>query len=78
VADISHVLGIALSGRGRGMKDERTDLMGTLTIIFRKVKMKPIKGNSRPKCTRDVERVLAAVDVFGDNSKLWILYSLMC
>jgi len=69
VVDISHVLSTALTGRGRGMKDESTDLMGTLTTIFRTLKMKQMTGNLRSKTTRDVERVLAAVEVFGDNSK---------
>lgn len=70
--DISQALGPSLGGSGRGMKDERSDVQDTITAVFRKVKKQ--RADSQPGMlgdvrSRDVERILHAVDIFGDNSK---------
>jgi len=74
VVDISPVLNVALNGDGpRGMKDTRSDIIGTLKSVFRKIKLKRAAGDnstsSSSKLKRDVERVLQIVDTFGDVSK---------
>ena len=70
VIDMSPVLNVALNGSGRGMKDIRNDITGTLRTIFRKLKLKRVAGASEPKVSsRDVERVLNAVETFSDTSK---------
>jgi chromosome transmission fidelity protein 18 len=68
VIDISHALSSAVSGSGRGMKDERSDISGTISTVFRKLK----KGSPpqavqsvNPDGRGDVERVLGAVEVGG-------------
>jgi chromosome transmission fidelity protein 18 len=58
LVDITSALSTALGGNGVGMKDERSDMKGTLIAIFRKLKSK-IKMSK----TRDVERILDAVEV---------------
>ncbi len=69
VVDIAPVLNIALNGNGRGMKDLRSDMTGTLRTIFRKLKQKKILGSKGSISTRDVERVLNVVETFSDSSK---------
>ncbi len=70
VVDISQVLDVALNGSGRGMKDIRSDMAGTLRTIFRKLKLKKIAGSPQKiSSSRDVERVLEVVDRFSDPSK---------
>ena len=66
--DISHALSSAVSGSARGMKDERSDISGTISTVFRKLK----KGSPpqavqsvNPDGRGDVERVLGAVEVGG-------------
>jgi chromosome transmission fidelity protein 18 len=67
--DISQALTSALGGGG--MKDDRSDVAGTITNIFRKVKQKGLggimigKGEDRASVTR----VLDSVEAFGDNSQ---------
>ncbi|GFH61721.1 hypothetical protein CTEN210_18197 [Chaetoceros tenuissimus] len=63
LVDITAALSNALGGNGLGLKDQRSDMGGTLMKIFKK-----FKGKS--KSSRDVERILQAADVFGDNSKI--------
>eukprot|EP00550_Attheya_septentrionalis_P001585 CAMPEP_0198293954 /NCGR_PEP_ID=MMETSP1449-20131203/19724_1 /TAXON_ID=420275 /ORGANISM="Attheya septentrionalis, Strain CCMP2084" /LENGTH=1067 /DNA_ID=CAMNT_0043993725 /DNA_START=108 /DNA_END=3311 /DNA_ORIENTATION=- len=72
VIDISHALSSAVSGSARGMKDERSDISGTISTVFRKLK----KGSPpqavqavNPDGRGDVERVLGAVESFGENTK---------
>ena len=59
--DITSALSLALGGNGRGLKDARGDLSGTLMAIFRKLKART-NSNSSVR-NRDVERVLEAVEV---------------
>lgn len=58
LVDITSALSTALGGNGVGMKDERSDMKGTLMAIFRK-----LKSRIKMSKTRDVERVLDAVEV---------------
>jgi len=72
VVDISQSLSMSFGGSGRGMKDERSDVADTISAIFRKVKKTPqadTQGGAAVPRKRDVERILQAVDCFGDNSK---------
>lgn len=72
VVDISQALSMSLGGSGRGMKDERSDVADTISAIFRKLKKTPqadTQGGAAVPRKRDVERILQAVDCFGDNSK---------
>ncbi len=59
LVDISSALSTALNGAG--LKDERSDMSGTLMTIFRKLKSKI--GNDGSGCRRGVERILGSVEV---------------
>ena len=61
LVDITSALNMALGKNGNGLKDERGDMAGTLTAIFRKLKSKTM-GNTTMR-RRDVDRILAAVEV---------------
>jgi chromosome transmission fidelity protein 18 len=67
--DISQALTSALGGEG--MKDDRSDVAGTITNIFRKRKQKSLGGimigNGEDRAS--VTRVLDSVEAFGDNSQ---------
>ena len=73
VVDISQALSASLGGGGRGMKDERSDVADTITAVFRKLKKPHVgaeaQGGVAGSRKRDVQRILQAVDCFGDNSK---------
>ena len=73
VVDISQALTASLGGGGRGMKDERSDVADTITAVFRKLKKSHVTTDAQDGGAntrkRDVERILQAVDCFGDNSK---------
>lgn len=75
MVDISQALSTALGGNGRGMKDERSDVSGTISTVFRKSKKQKIisksssAGKSNDNFRSDVDCVLQAVECFGDNSK---------
>ena len=73
VVDISQALTASLGGGGRGMKDERSDVADTITAVFRKLKKSHVTTDAQDDAAntrkRDVERILQAVDCFGDNSK---------
>ena len=62
LVDITSALSTALGGNGGGMKDKRSDMAGTLMSIFRK-----IKAGAKIGKTRDVERVLNAVEVSSSD-----------
>jgi chromosome transmission fidelity protein 18 len=67
--DISQALTSALGGGG--MKDDRSDVAGTITNIFRKQKQKGLGGimigNGEDRAS--VARVLDSVEAFGENSQ---------
>ena len=73
VVDISQALTASLGGGGRGMKDERSDVADTISAVFRKLKKShastDAQGDVANARKRDVERILQAIDCFGDNSK---------
>ena len=69
VVDISPVLNIALNGNGRGMKDVRADIAGTLRAVFRKMKFKRQDNVHLSHSAKDVERILSTVETFSDPSK---------
>lgn len=71
VVDISQALNMSFGGSGRGMKDERSDVADTISAVFRKLKKSHADTQSGAASARkrDVERILQAVDCFGDNSK---------
>ena len=61
LVDISSTLNMALGADGNGMKDERSDMAGTLMTIFRRYKSR--SNNKKSSNFRDVERVLGSVEV---------------
>jgi chromosome transmission fidelity protein 18 len=67
--DISHALSSALSGGG-GLKDQRNDVAGTLTAVFRKEKEKKFsrKGLVGDRLLRGSEKVLDSVRVSTETS----------
>jgi DNA polymerase III delta prime subunit len=79
--DISKALEKALGAGSGGLKDERNDLAGTVTNIFRKLKQKSpgegLFGRSSNRSglasvghdSASVNRVLRCVEGFGDNAK---------
>ncbi len=69
IVDISPVLNIALNGNGRGMKDIRADIAGTLRSVFRKVKTKKQDQLQLSHSSKGVETVLSTVETFSDPSK---------
>jgi len=76
--DISNALKSALNGDG--MKDERNDVAGTVTTIFRKEKDKQF-GNSMANSVKDIRRsadkVLDAVQVSGYPESPLVSYSVI-
>ena len=64
VIDISRVLNVSLNGKAKGMKDQRSDVIGTLSVIFRKVKKIEGLGKKRKSSRHgDVHKILYAVEV---------------
>jgi len=61
LVDISSALSTALGANGNGLKDERSDMAGTLMTIFRKLKSRI--GSDSSASRRGVERVLGSVEV---------------
>lgn len=66
--DIGNALKSAL--RGDGLKDECNDVAGTVSTIFRKEKHIRNGVERSSRITRSVEKVLDAVRIFNDNSKI--------
>ena len=76
--DIAHALKVALGNGPGGLKDERNDLAGTVTTVFRKSKERQQAGGLNRIGERSVNRVLKrgstarifnCVEGFGDCSK---------
>ena len=79
MVDISPALNVALGGNGRGMKDEQTEITGTLSAVFRKLKSRKIGGvaisSKKNGFGRDVDRVLKAVEVRNKEETYRCLYN---
>ena len=64
VIDISRVLSVSLSGKGKGLKDHRSDMISTLSAIFQKTKKTKGLGKKADARGRgDVHKILHAVEV---------------
>jgi len=57
-----------LGGGGRGLKDRRGDMAGTLNVVFRRRNKGTARGEGATE-DRDMERVLRTIERYGETSK---------